>query len=101
MPVFSMALEIPFHDASMEYFCFAVRGRRGSVAGGGPSLTGPALLPRLSDAANFPNWQPIFTAQYNTSKPFLNLTFTTKSTRFTLCLCHYFHYSLFKNTMNT
>lgn len=61
MPVFSMALEMPFHEASIEYFCFAVSGRRGSVAGGGPPpKSGPALLaPRLSDAASFPNWQPM------------------------------------------
>lgn len=57
IPVFSIALDMPFHDANMEYFCLAVNGSLGSVAGGGPSgITAVALaFPRLSDAANFPN----------------------------------------------
>lgn len=59
MPVFSIALDIPFHDASMEYFCFAVSGRRGSVAGGGPSDSAGGLFTRRSDAASLPNWQPM------------------------------------------
>lgn len=61
MPVFSMALEMPFHEASIEYFCFAVSGRRGSVAGGGPPpKSEPALLAsRLPDDASFPNLQPM------------------------------------------
>lgn len=59
MPVFSIALEIPFHEASMEYFCFAVSGSRGSVAGGGPSDSAGGLFPLRSEAANLPNWQPM------------------------------------------
>lgn len=59
MPVFSMALEMPFHEASIEYFCFAVRGRRGSVAGGGG--TSAASLGALCrpEAASLPSWHPM------------------------------------------
>lgn len=60
IPVFSIALEMPFHEASMEYFCFAVRGSLGSVAGGGPSVR-TWLFDLRSDAANLPSWQPIAT----------------------------------------
>lgn len=35
IPVGSMALEIPFHDATRLYFCFAVKGSLGSVCAGG------------------------------------------------------------------
>lgn len=55
MPVFSIALEIPFHEASMEYFCFAVKGSRGSVAGGGPSVTTGTALLALPEVASLPN----------------------------------------------
>lgn len=58
MPVFSIALEMPFHEASIEYFCLAVSGSRGSVAGGGASASAGAAhapAPRLSDEASLPN----------------------------------------------
>lgn len=56
IPVGSMALAMPFHEAIMEYFCLAVSGNLGSEGGGAPLST---ALPSLSDAANFPNSQPI------------------------------------------
>lgn len=59
IPVFSIALEMPFHEASIEYFCLAVRGSLGSVAGGGPSPRLGWLLALRSEAANFPNWHPM------------------------------------------
>lgn len=59
IPVFSIALEMPFHEASIEYFCLAVRGSLGSVAGGGPSPRLGWLLALRSEAANLPNWHPM------------------------------------------
>lgn len=57
-PVGSIALEIPFQEASMLYFCLAVRGSLGSggAGAGGPSLTSGA--PRCV-AASLPSSQPI------------------------------------------
>lgn len=60
IPVGSMALDIPFHDAIIEYFCFAVRGSRGSVgAGGAPLRSAVPPPPPLSLAASLPNSHPI------------------------------------------
>jgi hypothetical protein len=61
MPVVSMALLMPFHEATIEYFCRAVSGRRGSGAdGAGGSLTllseSFLLSPLL---ANFPSSHPM------------------------------------------
>lgn len=56
IPVGSMALAMPFHEAIMEYFCLAVSGNLGSEGGGAPLST---ALPSLSDAASFPSSQPI------------------------------------------
>lgn len=59
MPVGSIALAIPFHEAIMEYFCLAVSGRRGSGGGGAaPSRLERAFRP-LPDAANLPSSQPM------------------------------------------
>lgn len=60
-PVGSMARLIPFHDATMEYFCLAVSGSRGSGAVGGGGSPGPMEFDAfpLEPLANFPNSQPI------------------------------------------
>lgn len=59
-PVDSMALLIPFHDANMLNFCFAVRGKRGSTgAGGAGSSCFRELPPPPLDPANFPSSQPM------------------------------------------
>lgn len=64
-PVGSIALDMPFHDAIMLYFCLAVNGSRGS---GGPGLGGSSSLslclpPRSSpdpaELASLPRSQPI------------------------------------------
>lgn len=71
-PVGSMALDMPFQDAIMLYFCLAVSGKRGS---GGPGLGGSSSLslcfclppppppPRSSpdeaELANLPRSQPM------------------------------------------
>lgn len=66
-PVGSIALEMPFHDAIMLYFCLAVSGSRGS---GGPGLGGSSSLslclpprssPDAAELASFPRSQPIST----------------------------------------
>jgi hypothetical protein len=61
MPVVSIARLIPFHDATIEYFWRAVRGRRGSgAAGAGGSLTLLSVSFLLSPLlANFPNSHPM------------------------------------------
>lgn len=93
IPVFSMALEMPFHEASMEYFCLAVRGSLGSVAGGGPSANVVLLVllaPRLSDAASFPNWHPILTyhcINISTSHYYFKLVLSKLNSTFSLT-CH-------------
>lgn len=56
IPVCSICLKIPFHDASMQYCCFVVNGDRGSAGGGGRSMSSWLN----SEAASFVNWQPIF-----------------------------------------
>lgn len=62
-PVGSIALAIPFQEAIIEYFCLAVRGSLGSVgAGAAPSKL---TFAPLSEAANFPNSQPIFSHRSN------------------------------------
>lgn len=61
-PVDSIALEMPFHEAAMLYFCLAVSGSRGShgAGGGGSScLDVPPAPPPPPLRANFPNLQPI------------------------------------------
>ena len=61
MPVGSIARLIPFHEATIEYFCLAVNGNRGSGAAGGGGSHGPNILP-LSPFeldANLLNSQPI------------------------------------------
>lgn len=64
-PVGSIALDMPFHDAIMLYFCLAVSGSRGS---GGPGLGGSSSLslclpprssPAAAELANLPRSQPI------------------------------------------
>jgi hypothetical protein len=62
IPVGSIALAMPFHDATMVYFCLAVKGSRGSGGAGGGGSPGPALvapLPCLVLAANLPSSHPI------------------------------------------
>lgn len=61
IPVGSIALLIPFHDAIIEYFCLAESGNRGSGAAGGGGSQGPSeLAPSPFPAvANFPNSHPI------------------------------------------
>lgn len=64
-PVGSIALDMPFHDAIMLYFCLAVSGSRGS---GGPGLGGSSSLslcfpprssPDAAELASLPRSQPI------------------------------------------
>jgi len=71
-PVGSIALDMPFHDAIMLYFCLAVSGSRGS---GGPGLGGscnaslclpPRSSPDVAELANLPRSQPIRTEQQPT-----------------------------------
>lgn len=57
MPVFSMALKIPFHEASIQYLCFGVNGNRGSEGGGG--IYNGSLTGNLSDDVNLLNSQPM------------------------------------------
>lgn len=59
MPVGSIAREIPFQEAIIEYFCLAVRGRRGSTAAG--AAGGGSLLefPPPPLLVSFPSSQPI------------------------------------------
>uniref|UniRef100_A0A2M4B3Q0 Putative secreted protein n=1 Tax=Anopheles triannulatus TaxID=58253 RepID=A0A2M4B3Q0_9DIPT len=64
MPVVSIARLMPFHDATIVYFCLAVSGNRASV-GGGPhaSRLGTLLLFELLPLlplASFVNSQPMF-----------------------------------------
>lgn len=61
MPVVSMARLMPFHEATIEYFCRAVSGSRESGAeGGGGSLTLLSTSFLLSPLlASFPNSQPM------------------------------------------
>lgn len=61
MPVVSIARLMPFHDATMEYFWRAVRGRRGSGAdGAGGSLTLLSTSFLLSPLlANLPSSHPM------------------------------------------
>ncbi|GBP54423.1 hypothetical protein EVAR_35980_1 [Eumeta japonica] len=66
IPVFSMARLMPFHEASMEYFCLAVSGRRGSQGGGGggPSASAPRRPPRAAPTPPaFPAGTPSHSAQ--------------------------------------
>lgn len=64
-PVGSIALDMPFHDAIMLYFCLAVSGSLGS---GGPGLGGsssaslclpPRSSPDVAELASLPRSQPI------------------------------------------
>jgi hypothetical protein len=58
-PVDSMALLIPFQEASILYFCLAVRGSLGSTVAGGAASSGFRLLPEPPLEANLPNSHPI------------------------------------------
>lgn len=60
IPVFSIALEMAFHEATMVYLCLAVSGSRGSTIGAGGSLMAPPAL--RSEAASLVNWHPIWLA---------------------------------------
>lgn len=71
IPVGSIALDMPFHEAIMLYFCLAVNGSRGS---GGPGLGGSSSLslclppppsPDAVELANFPRSQPMPAAIYS------------------------------------
>lgn len=68
-PVDSIALLIPFHEANMLYFCFAVRGSLGStvavgaVAAAPSSVLGILLEPAL--AANFPSLHPMIFTEFS------------------------------------
>jgi len=68
-PVGSIALDMPFHDAIMLYFCLAVSGSLGS---GGPGLGGssstslclpPRSSPDVAELASLPRSQPIHAQQ--------------------------------------
>lgn len=61
-----MARLMPFQEATIEYFCLAVNGSRGSGAVGGGGSRGPkelVALPSLEPLANFPNSQPMLKSQ--------------------------------------
>lgn len=58
-PVLSMALLMPFHDASMLYFCFAVRGSLESTCAGGATSSSLLFWSAWPLPANLPNSHPI------------------------------------------
>ena len=57
-PVDSIALLIPFQDASMLYFCLAVSGSLGSTVAGGAASSGFRLFPEPPVERNFPTARP-------------------------------------------
>lgn len=59
-PVGSIALLIPFQEASMLYFCLAVSGSRGSTLAGGAGSFSARFEPGcVRPEASLPNSQPI------------------------------------------
>lgn len=60
-----MALLIPFQEASMLNFCFAVRGSLGSTGAGGAGSSGFLAFPPPPELANFPNSQPMTITPYS------------------------------------
>jgi len=64
-PVGSIARLIPFHEATILYFCLAVRGRRGSGGSGAGGSASPRRLllpspPSRCTMTNLPSSQPMF-----------------------------------------
>lgn len=83
IPVFSICLKIPFHDANMQYCCFAVRGDRGSEGGGGRSKGS-----LKSEVASCDNLHPIliFIERFLTTKFLAQMCFNFKCTKIFLCI---------------